>query len=194
LGDILKQEGFAPKQEAYLKQVFNDYARYGMSGLPKKTLLKAGWLIIRYHMSFASVMPLYTKYVGDWGGSATTYRFEAVDTDGATIHKTIWKKPMTKVVLHAEADHTKLVEKNSYDVALVRIQAMDEYGNVLPVYNDPVSFEAKGKISLIGPSIVSLQGGMGGTYVKTIGESGDGKLIIHYENDKEVVIEFDVEA
>lgn len=194
LGDVLKQEGFPLKQEAYLKQLFNDYARYGMAGLPKKTLLKAAWLILRYRMSFASVMPLYTKYVGDWGGSATTYRFEAVDTDGSTIHKTIWKKPMTEVVLKAEADHTKLVEKNSYDVALIRIQAKDECGNVLPVYNDPVSFEVKGSLALIGPSVISLQGGMGGTYVKTVGEAGEGTLIIRYGSQKEVVIEFETEV
>ena len=194
LGDVLKQEGFPPQQEAYLKQLFNDYARYGMAGLPKKTLLKAAWLILRYRMSFASVMPLYTKYVGDWGGSATTYRFEAVDTNGSTIHKTIWKKPMTEVVLTAEADHTTLVEKNSYDVALIRIQAKDECGNVLSVYNDPVSFEVKGEIGLIGPSVVSLQGGMGGTYVKTIGKSGEGTLIIHYGTGKEVAIGFGIEA
>ena len=194
LGDALKQEGFPPQQEAYLKQLFNDYARYGMAGLPKKTLLKAAWLILRYRMSFASVMPLYTKYVGDWGGSATTYRFEAVDTDGSTIHKTIWKKPMTEVVLTAEADHTTLVEKNSYDVALIRIQAKDEYGNVLPVYNDPVSFETKGEITLIGPSVVSLQGGMGGTYVKTTGKSGDGTLLIRYGLGKEVSINFEIEV
>lgn len=194
LGDALKQEGLKPKQEAYLKQLFNDYARYGMAGLPKKTLLKAAWLILRYHMSFASVMPLYTKYVGDWGGSATTYRFEAIDTDGSTIHKTIWKKPMTEVVLKAEADHTKLAEKNSYDVALIRIQAKDECGNVLPVYNDPVSFEVKGSLALIGPSVISLQGGMGGTYVKTVGEAGEGTLIIRYGVGQEISIDFEIEA
>ena len=39
---------------------------------------------------------------------------------------------MTQVAIHAQADHTSLVEKVSYDVAAVRITARDEYGNVLP--------------------------------------------------------------
>ena len=145
-------------------------------------------------MSFASVAPLYTKYVGDWGGEATTYRFEAVDTNGATIHKTVWKRPMTEVVISAEADHTDLVEKNSYDVALVRIQARDEMGNVLPAYNEPVVLEVTGSLELIGPSIIPLNGGMGGTYVKTTGECGEGKLIIRSGNAGEVEIVFDIEA
>ena len=150
--------------------------------------------MLRYRMSFSTVAPLYTKYIGNWGGSATTYRFEAVDTNGATVHKTVCKKPMTEVVLTAEADHTALVEKNSYDVALIRIQAKDEMGNVLPVYNDPVMLDVSGQLELIGPSVISLNGGMGGTYVKTTGQSGEGKLVIRSANTKEVEIVFDIEA
>ena len=194
LGDALEKEGFPKKKEAYLKQLLNDYARYGMSGLPKSTLLKAAWLILRYRMDFSTVAPLYTKYVGDWGGESTTYRFEAVDTNGSTIHKTVWKKPMTEVRIYAEADHTDLVEKHSYDVALIRIRAVDEMGNVLPVYNDAITLEVTGPIELIGPNVISLNGGMGGTYIKTTGESGEGKLIIRTTNAKEVEIEFDIEA
>lgn len=194
LGDALEAENFPKQQNAYLKQVLNDYARYGMSGLPKATLLKAAWLILNHRMSFASVAPLYTKYVGDWGGTATTYRFEAVGTNGVTIHKTVWKKPMTEVSIVDEADHTVLVEEHSYDVALIRIQARDENGNVLSVYNDAVSFEVSGPIELIGPSVAALNGGMGGTYVKTTGKSGEGKLIIRSGNAKEVEILFDIEA
>ncbi|MBQ8279168.1 MAG: glycoside hydrolase family 2 protein [Roseburia sp.] len=194
LGDVLSQENFPKKKEEGIKQILNDYARYGMSGMPISTWLKAAWMIIRYRMKVADVVPLYTKYVGDWGGTATTYRFEAVDTNGSTIHKTIWKKPMTEVVLHAEVDHTALVEKNSYDVAAIRILARDEYDNVLPVYNEPLCFEVSGPIELIGPSVISFNGGMSGTYIKTKGESGEGKLIIRSGNAKEVVIEFDIEV
>lgn len=192
VGDALGAEQLPKQQETYLKQLLNDYARYGMSGLPKRTLLKAAWLILRYRMSFASVAPLYTKYVGDWGGTSTEYRFEAVDTDGSTIHKTVWKKPMTEVVIHAEADHTQMIEKNSYDVALIRIRAQDEMGNLLPVYNDPVILEADGVLELIGPNVISLNGGMGGTYVKTAGVSGQGRLLIRSGNAKEVEILFEI--
>lgn len=193
VGDALGAEQLPKQQEVYLKQLLNDYARYGMSGLPKRTLLKAAWLILRYRMSFASVAPLYTKYVGDWGGASTEYRFEAVDTDGSTIYKTVWKKPMTEVVLHAEADHTQLTEKNSYDVALIRIRAQDEMGNLLPVYNDPVILEVDGVLELIGPNVISFNGGMGGTYVKTTGVSGTGRLLIRSGNAKETEILFEIQ-
>ena len=39
----------------------------------------------------------------------------------------------------------------------------------------------------MGPDIISLKGGMGGTYVKTNGTEGEGKLTVSYENtDREI--------
>ena len=157
------------------------------------TILKAAWLIIRYGLSLESVTPLYTKYIGNWGGEATTYRFEAMDSDGLTVYKTVQKKPMTDLTICAKADHTVLIEKNSYDVAAIRILAKDEYGNVLPVCNDAVSFEVSGPIALIGPTVTSLNGGMGGTYVKTLAKEGKATLTIRMEQAKEVVIPFEVQ-
>ena len=44
--------------------------------------------------------------------------------------------------------------------------------------NEPVQFEVKGVLELIGPKTICLQGGMGGTYVKTTGQAGEGILTI----------------
>ncbi len=193
IGDALSEEQFPKREEALLKQVLNDYAKYGFSGMPKKSYLKAVWLIIRYRLSLESVTPLYTKYVGNWGGEATTYRFEAMDSDGLTVYKTVQKKPMTQLVLCAKADHTALVEKMSYDVAAIRILAKDEYGNILPVCNDAVTFEVSGPIALIGPSVTSLKGGMGGTYVKTLAKAGEATLTIRMTGAEEVTIPFEIQ-
>ena len=193
LGDVLETEHFPKKKAEGIKQILNDYTRYGgITNLPKKTLLKAVWMILRYGMKMEDAVALYTKYIGDWGGAATTYRFEAVDTNGSTIHKTIQKAPMTKVCIDAVADHIKLVEKNSYDVALIRIQAKDEYGNVLPFFQEPVFLEAEGPIAIIGPTVISLNGGMGGTYVKTLGSMGEAKLTVKNAQAETVEILFDV--
>lgn len=86
-----------------------------------------------------------------------------------------------------------LREKNSYDVALVRIKAVDEFDNVLPFYNDSIILETKGQIELIGPSVISLSGGMGGAYIKTVGKSGKGSLIIKMINGENQTVEFAIE-
>lgn len=157
-------------------------------------------MILRYHMNMEEAVRLYNKYIGDWGGTSTTYHFEAVMVDPATgqerVVKTIIKEPMTERKLSVVADHENLVEKESYDVAAVRIQAQDEHGNILPFYNDPLTFETEGPIEVIGPKIVSLQGGMGGTYVKTkktaAGEPQKATLIIH-DGENEIKIGFTVQ-
>lgn len=171
VGDALKAENFKPKQEAAVKKLLNATARFGLGGLPKSIYASAAWLILRYHMSMEQAVVLYNRYIGDWGGTSTAYRFEAIKVNEATgeetIVKTIEKKPMKEVKLTAEADHHELVEKNTYDVAAIRILAKDENDNVLSFFQEPVSVKAEGAIEIIGPESFSLHGGMGGCYVRT---------------------------
>lgn len=72
--------------------------------------------------------------------------------------KTIIKEPMTERKISAVADHENLIDAESYDVAEVRIQAQDEHGNILPFYNEPLTFETEGPIEIIGPKTVALPG------------------------------------
>ena len=82
------------------------------------------------------------------------------------------------------------MENHSYDVASIRISMRDENDNLLHYYQEPVSLRTEGVIKLIGPDTVSLKGGCLGTYVKTIGESGEGKLYITAATGEEKVITF----
>jgi beta-galactosidase len=99
---------------------------------------------------------------------------------------------MKKVTIQADIDHTELVENKTYDVAAVRIRAVDESGNILPFFNDVVSLKTQGRIELIGPAAISLHGGMGGTYIKTIGKAGRGKLVIKCAQAEDIAIEVNV--
>ena len=111
--------------------------------------------------------------------------------DGKVV-KSITKEPVREIRLEAEADHTILTEQHSYDVALVRIRAVDDHGNVLPFYQEPVRLIAEGDISIIGPDTIALQGGMGGTYVKSLGRSGQGTLLLQSRTAGEVRIPFQI--
>jgi beta-galactosidase len=55
-----------------------------------------------------------------------------------------------------------------------------------------VILEAQGEIELVGPSVVSLQGGMTGTYVRTTGNSGSGKLLVKAQGCDLIEIRFTV--
>ena len=95
------------------------------------------------------------------------------------------------------AEDENLFGAESYDVAEVRIQAQDEHGNILPFYNEPLTFETEGPIEIIGPKTVALQGGMGGAYVKSKrlqpGEKQDAVLIIR-DGDSDIKIGFTVRS
>lgn len=189
IGNAIEEgEKFTKKQAETVKKIMNATARYGLSNLPKSIYLMGLHLILRYHMKPTEAVVLYNKYIGDWGGTSTTYRFEAIK-DGKVV-KTIVKEPMTSLQIVAETDHQFLKEKTSYDVAAVRIKAVDENQNLLNFFEEPVCFRTEGPIELIGPSVTTLRGGMGGTYVKTTGESGKARLFIKNEQAEELVIEF----
>lgn len=174
------------KQVEDIKVILNEVARVGLYGMSKSMFMKAGFISVKYRMSMSDAVGLFNKYIGDWGSESTSYRFEAIK-DGKVV-KELTVAPATRRELSAAADHTLLHEDNTYDVAAVRILDVDENGNVLPFANDPITFSVVGPLEIIGPSIVSLQGGMGGTYVRTIGKTGEAKLIItpQYGESKEI--------
>ena len=191
IGDSLAQnERFRPKHAKEITDAMNLVARGSLNHIPKRLYLTALKLLLIYHIDFAEVTRLYTKYIGDWGGTATIYRFDAIK-DGKVV-KSVIKEPVREIRLEAEADHTILTEQHSYDVALVRIRAVDDHGNVLPFYQEPVRLIAEGDISIIGPDTIALQGGMGGTYVKSLGRSGQGALLLQSLTAGEVRIPFQI--
>lgn len=59
-------------------------ARYGLSHLPKSVYVTALKMLLLYHMKPTGAVVLYNRYIGDWGGTSTTYRFEAVSDGGVT--------------------------------------------------------------------------------------------------------------
>ena len=191
IGDSFAQnERFRPKHAKEITDAMNLVARGSLNHIPKRLYLTALKLLLIYHIDFAEVTRLYTKYIGDWGGTATVYRFDAIK-DGKVI-KSVTKEPVREIRLEAEADHTILTEQHSYDVALVRIRAVDDHGNVLPFYQEPVRLITEGDISIIGPDTIALQGGMGGTYVKSLGRSSQGALLLQSLTAGEVRIPFQI--
>lgn len=48
-------------------------------------------------------------------------------------------------------------------------------------------FKCSGALELIGPEIISLKGGSGGCYVKTVGKAGLGRLSVN-----DIEIEFNI--
>lgn len=193
IGNALEEnKEFSPKQAKMLKTALNYIALYGYNKLPPKILWIAAKCLTIYHMSMDDIVACYTKYIGDWGGTATEYKFEAVK-DGKVV-KTVTKTTMDKPSLKVEVSSDILIEKSSYDVAAVRIHAVDENENTLYYCSEALEIAVEGPIEIIGPKIVPLRGGMSGTYVRTTGTSGRATLTISNPQLGKAEIEFEVKA
>ncbi|MDO5293198.1 MAG: glycoside hydrolase family 2 TIM barrel-domain containing protein [bacterium] len=187
---LVENEGFSVKKSDNVKKLLMQVAKTGQSGLPLKTMLTAVKLMTVYGMKMQDAVDLYGKYIGNWGSTVTTYRFEAIKN--GKVVKVVEKQPMTKAHLHVTVDHTDLVEESTYDVASIRIEVRDEHENLLPYFQEPVSFQVEGELELIGPNVISLKGGMGGAYVKTKKTNGLGFLTIKTANLDEVRVPFTI--
>ncbi|MCR5799736.1 MAG: glycoside hydrolase family 2 protein [Lachnospiraceae bacterium] len=176
IGDSLSQENTEPAQAAAVKKLLNETANVGLYNLSKAMWVRAGHLMLRYGMKMSDAVELYNKYIGDWGGSSRHYVFEGFK-DGELV-KTLTVGPISQKMLELKCDHTELKEGYTYDVAAVRIRAVDENGCVLPFCNDPLALSVKGPIEIIGPDMIGLSGGMSGTYIRTTGKKGKAKLIV----------------
>lgn len=173
---LAEKEGLPPQIAEKIKEVLRAAARYGHNSLPLKYKLKMLGLMLFHRLSFAEGVRLFKTYMGDWGGGRPVYRFEAVSHGQPVL--AVEKAAVTAPCLHAEADTALLDEGATYDVATIRIRAVSPEGETLPYWQEPVMLQAQGPIELIGPGVISLKGGMGGTYVRTLGKAGSANLTI----------------
>lgn len=190
IGDVLvKKEGMKAGQARTVSGLLNYIARHGYGSIPLKLVPRLLKCLIIYRMRISRIVDLYTKYAGDWGGEFTVYRFDAIK-DGRVVN-TVTRAPMTKGSLEVDVYNGHPADGDSYDVTALRIRGVDEYGNTLHFSSEPIKVSLEGPLELIGPEIISLKGGMGGLYLKTIGTAGTatvtltsaalGEAIIHIE-------------
>ncbi|MBP5299639.1 MAG: glycoside hydrolase family 2 protein [Lachnospiraceae bacterium] len=190
IGDAIeKGEAGTDKYKALLKEFLNMVAVYGMGHAPKHMYVLMAKLVIFHRTNPSNLISLFNKYVGNWGDASTEYMFEAIK-DGKVV-KTLVKKPSAGLHLEVIVSKRELIERESYDVSSVRIQAVDENGNVASFFGEPVSLETSGSIEIIGPKLIGLKGGMAGTYIKSTG-AGEGKLVISNYQCENVSVDFSV--
>lgn len=189
---IVEDCGISYEANQAVKTILMAANQYGINTLPQKYNEMQDMCAEEYGISKDDILSLYNTYVGSWGESVTEYRFEAIKA-GKVVTEVL-KKPMNKVHLCLSTSHNLLHDMRTYDVAAIRIQALSDTGNLLSFYNEPIYLSVQGNISLIGPSVISLKGGMGGTYVKTTGRAGEGTLTASADGLEPLSVTFVIEA
>ena len=183
---IENNEGFTGAKEKYVHEALQGAAKYGMADLPVKYKSMLAWCMLRYGMTYEKGVELYGKYVGNWGGDAVEWRFDAMK-DGRPV-KTVIKSPNTKLHLDVKCSSDVLYDSDTYDMAAVRIVIRDANGNNASYAQLPIHFSISGPIEIVGPETVTAEGGMCGTYLRTTGESGEAALTIHADGIEDVTV------
>ncbi len=191
IGCLLQtQEGFDQKKADLVRECLLAIQKRGMSDLTPADMAKMGYVMMKYGLKYKDAMELYGKYVGNWGGAATMWRVDA-QKDGEVV-KSVLCCPSTKLHLEVSVSKTDLEEGATYDAAAVRIRVLDEFDNIAPFAQLAVKLNLEGPAQLIGPDVVTAEGGMTGTYVKTIGQPGEAVLTISTAQTESVQIKFTV--
>lgn len=189
VGELIeKHEGLSKKGAEEIKEVLFAVAKYGQHNLPFKYMLKMVKVMVKERLKLEDGVRLYTKYIGNWGGESISYTFEGI-TENQEV-KSVTKETLKKVYLKVDTDTTELIEGDTYDVACVRIKVVDQHGEIIPYYQGVINLNVEGELELIGPSNISIIGGSFGTYIKTNGKKGKGRLQVSGHNLDSVVIDY----
>ena len=144
----------------------------------------------RYGMKMKDVSDLYGKYVGNWGGEATVWRFDG-KKDGKVIASAT-RCPGQDLHLEVKVSSLELKEGDRYDMAAVRIRVLDEHDCLAPYAQLPISLACEGAVEIAGPALLCAEGGSTGCYVKTTGAAGEGVLRIVCPQCEPVTLRFTV--
>ena len=193
IGELLEtQERFPHDKAELLRKCLISAGKHGLAGMPAADKARMAWAMARYRLTMDDGVALFGKYVGNWGGAATRWRFDA-RTGGETV-ASVTRASGGTLRMEVRVSHTALFEGDTWDAAAVRIRILDEYGTPAPYAQLPVRFSLTGAAALIGPDTVTAEGGMTGTYVRTVGENGEAILRISADGLPEEEVRFSIQA
>ena len=191
IGCLLEtQEGFSKKKAKHLRRCLLSAGKHGLAAMPLGDKLRMARAMLRYKLSFDDGVALFGKYVGNWGGESTAWRFDAIK--GNQVVASVTRCPSAKLHLEVKVSHKELVEGATYDTAALRVRIVDEFGNVVPYAQIPVHFAIEGAAELLGPAVATAEGGMCGAYVRTTGTAGTAKLTVSTNQTDPVTLDFSI--
>lgn len=192
IGDLMERhEGFDHRTAERVKRVLRDAAAHGPTGLPPRTMLTAALLVASKRFTLEEATRLYNRWMAPWGGESVVWRFEAV-SDGEVI-ASCERAPGNRLILRASVDTHVLVDGDTWDMATVRIEAVDEFGARRTYAQRALRFSVEGDAELVGPDALPLIGGACGAYVRSIGKAGSARLTVSCQGAEPLVVDFTVE-
>lgn len=192
VGRLLEtEEGFTGKKEQLLHELLVTASKTGLAGLSPADKARMNWTLVRCGMKYEDLDRLYGKYIGNWGGEAIRWRFDAVK-DGEVV-ASVTETPNAKLHLAVTPSSTTLTEGDTYDMAAVRIRVLDENNNPAPYAQLPIRVALTGDAELMGPDLITAEGGATGLYLRTVGRTGEAVLTLSSPCVPDVTVRFAIQ-
>lgn len=179
IGDTLMEQEHMSRRDADMtKGILKSITTHG-NRLSLRHKLQTLYLLKKYKMTYDEGVKMFFRYMSGWGTKGMSYRFEGYQNK---VHvKTVIKENTEQSSLTIETSARKLCIGDTYDVKRFVVRCVNQLGELLPYASDPLVISASGSIDVIGPKIISLQGGAIGFWVRTL-KKGEGKLTITHQN------------
>jgi len=190
VGDLLKDgEGLTGGKEKDIRHYLLAL-RAAQGRMTPALRLRAAWLRTRYGVTDRELSYMFARYADVWGGAAAVWRFDAVRDGQVVLSRSAG--PGESLRLSARASADTLYEGDTYDMALVRIMIVDQYDRVACYQQLPLHLNVTGAAELVGPPVVTAEGGMGGCLIRTVGREGEAVLTVVTEGMAPVELRFRV--
>jgi len=186
IGETLrKNENMSLRDAETTKEIIRYVTSHG-NNLKFAYRLKMLFLLKKYKMSFDDGVKLFFRYTSGWGSSKMNYRFEGYRDD--KLEKIVIKENNDSFSYQITTSKNELIMEETYDVIRFEIKKVNQNNELIPYSFDPLSIKVTSHIELIGPSMLSLQGGAIAFWVKSK-EKGKGEITL---NINEQIIKIEV--
>ena len=79
-------------------------------------------------------------------------------------------------------------------MALIRLRVLDDNGHLASYAQLPLHLHVSGAAELVGPTVVTAEGGMTGCYIRTVGQPGEAVLTVIGERMAPLELRFDIKS
>lgn len=166
---IETNEPFSKKDAKRVKHIL---LKMLANGLKMSVIMKLqlGYLMIKYKLNYEDAVRLYTTYVGGWGETKKTYKFEGYINDRCV--KTVYKGHDDHYSISLKADRDLLEIDTTYEVMRLTVSLNNQLQERAFYSNAVFTIKTTGNLTVIGPKERSMQGGIQSFWVRanTIGE------------------------
>ncbi len=189
VGEAFDEEKYSKKDRKKISKILSYCACHGAWHLKPSHLITLGLKMAKYKVKYDDLVELFNKYVATWGGEARTFTFKGYKNGECVVTKELG--PVVSFDLRLTPSKLVLENTDTYDALRIRVQHIDNHGEVLSYSSHILKIESEGPIKVLGDKYQTLLGGQLSLYVVSKKEKGRGKIRVQMDD---IIKEIEVEV